>query len=136
MSNLEVLTEIQQDISEVKQLNQSSDIVGRMRLAERLSANAWYVSEMASDAYEASSQLEAEYENAVAFDEDTFTGAATKARAHAKSNHQTLNSRMVAAKATFKRLQSQLHQVNNVVEQLRSTISTLKEERKQSNYQV
>lgn len=132
MDNLECLTAINADIALIKQLNDTNDIDSRVRCAERLAANSYYLSRLVSDAYEGMEAIEAEYDNAVAFDEDTFTGPATRARAYAKNKNSKLNTELSKAKATFKRLLGLLQQCTVVIEQTRQTNAHLRDERKYS----
>lgn len=132
--NEEVLGQIFQDIQLVRTLNNSDDINERMRAAERLVTNGYYLAGLKSDAYDEFTQLETEYENAVAFDETNNTGPATKAKAYAKSKNEALNVKLAKAKGLYKRLESLLSQSNAVVEQIRQTLSILKTERRNNGY--
>lgn len=132
MDNLEILTAINTDIDMIKQLNDTNDLDSRVRCAERLAANSYYLAKLVSDAYDGMSTIEVEYDNAVAFDEDTFSGAATKARAHAKNKNKDLNIEFAKAKATHKRLTALLSQCNIVIEQTRQTNAHLRDERRHS----
>lgn len=132
--NEEVLGNIFQDIQLVKTLNNSDDISERMRAAERLVTNGYYLANLKSDAYQDFVELEAEYENAVAFDETNSTGPATKAKAYAKDRNKDINIRLVKAKGLYRRLESLLNQSNAVVEQIRQTLSILKTERRNNGY--
>lgn len=132
MKNLEILTEINQDIALLKRLNDTNDIDGRFRCAERIATNSYYLAELLSDAYEDMASLETEYDNAVSFDEDNFVGAVTKAKANAKNKNKDLNVQFSKAKALYKRLQAVLTQANVCIEQLRQSIAHLRDERRHS----
>lgn len=131
-----MIAEIAQDITSLKSMIHSPDLVGRLKIADRLSVNCWFLAEMVADAYEQSTTNEFLYKSALSGAVADATGGVAKSEAKAKSDYKSLHEEWVKADQLYKRYNLLLQAAYTIIEQYRSSNSYLKMEYGNSRSQV
>ncbi len=127
---IELLTEINQLVTELKRLNGSNDLDGRWRNAEKLAALNHFLSEKMSEARSSRNLAEYNYKSACDFDESTFNGPVTKAKAYGKNNNKALYKEMLDADGLYHRFASVVDANKVMLESIRQSIAVLRNEQR------
>lgn len=123
-----MIEEITKNIEWLKKNSSSNDLVGKLRVAEELATNSYYLATLVGDAYQEKNSTEFFWKSAVNTDVALTTGPTGKNEALAKDKYKHLYKEHLDADSKYRRLALLMSQTNTVIEQVRQTCSFLKQE--------
>ena len=123
-----MLEQINKTVTELKNLSGSTDLVTKLKLAEELAAESYYLSEMVAVAYENMNTAEYFWKSVISTAIAKTTGPVSKAEAVAKDTHKNLYKEYLDADSRHKKLYLLLSATNTLIEQARQSCSFLKQE--------
>jgi hypothetical protein len=130
---MQIIDEIEKDISLLKSTNNTNDIGNKTQITERLSINSYYLASLVGEWYERKNSTEYMYKSSMSSYIATSTLAVGKAEAMAKNEFKEMFKDHLESDSMYRKLSLLMSQVNVIIEQSRQTISTLKQELRYSN---
>lgn len=130
---MQIIEEIEKDISLLKGTNNTNDIGSKTQITERLSINSYYLASLVGEWYERKNTTEYMYKSSISGFISTSALPVGKAENLAKDTFKGLYKDHMDSDSMYRKLSLLMSQVNVVIEQSRQTISTLKQELRYSN---
>lgn len=127
---MEINRQIQNLIDELMDDRNSQDLVGLIDKTKKLAGLSYTMATFVGDYAQAKNDAEFLYKSSVNRFIQRGTGAKNKLEVDAKIEYEELEKTWIQAENSYQKFKLKLAQINAILDQMRQTISYLKEEKK------